>query len=166
MTSDGLPPAPRLRAGWDRQLTRGPVPPAVRNAVWLMLARVTISVAAIIVLITTRGTFRRRYLEHNPDASKSAVNTALTSGIVFGIVVLLFYAFLALQVWRGVSWARIVTWVIAGLGILGALLSLDQPDTTASRVLGSISGLLDVAVVVLLALPESNRYFRAGRPLG
>lgn len=157
--SDGeLPRAPQAPA--PGLAPRRPVPPAVRNAVWLMLIRVAISIAAIIVLIATRGTFRRKYLEENPHASRSDVNAALTSGVVIGIIILIFYAFLALQVRRGVNWARIVTWIIAGLGILGALLSLNQPDTVPSRVLGGISGVLDVGVVALLAFPESNRYFR------
>jgi hypothetical protein len=79
---------------------------------------------------------------------------------VTGIVILLFYVFLAFQIRRGANWARIVTWVIAGLGILGALVSLGQPDPPISRILGVIVALIDLAVVILLATRESNRYFK------
>jgi hypothetical protein len=132
----------------------------VRNAVRLMLLRSAISVVAIIVLIATRDTFKRKFVQKTPTATNSDINAALTVGVVFGVVILVFYVFLAFQVYKGANWARIVTWVIAGLGILGALLSFGQPDTTPSRILGVISALLDVFVVVLLALGDSNRFFK------
>jgi hypothetical protein len=163
---DPPPPAPPPPPDADPDQPHGSAPPPVVTAVRLMFARVAISIASVVVLITTRGTFRRKYLDDHPDASASTVNAALTSGIVIGIVILVFYLFLALQVRRGANWARVTTWVIAGLGIIGALVSFGQPDTPTTRILGGVSGLLDVAVVVLLALRDSNRFFAARTPTG
>jgi cytochrome c oxidase subunit IV len=126
-----------------------------------MLLRSAIGVLSLIVLFATKDDLEKRVLKDQPHASDSTVNTALAVSAVTGIVILVFYVFLAFQVRRGARWARIVTWVIAGLGILGALVSFGQPDPTLSRVLGIVVGLIDVAVVVLLASSESNRFFRA-----
>lgn len=134
-------------------------PPTVRNAVRLMVLRSAVGVVAVIVLFAQRDDFKRRILEKTPSATDSTVNAELTTAAVFGIVVLVFYVFLAFQVRCGANWARIVTWVIAGLGILGALVSLNQPDPPLSRALGVVVGLIDISVVILLATGDSNRYF-------
>ena len=73
---------------------------------------------------------------------------------------LVLYALLTVQVSKGRNWARIVTWVVAGLGILGGLISFAQPEPGLSRVLGIIGLLLDIGIVVLLALAPSNQYFK------
>ncbi len=148
--ADSGPPLPR----------RAPAP--VVNVVRLMLLRSAVGVIALIVMFATKDELRKRILERTPDATDSTVNSALAVAAGFGIVILVFYVFLAFQVRKGASWARIVTWVIAGLGILGALLSLGEPDPPLSRALGVVVGMIDVAVVILLARPESNRFFRAG----
>jgi hypothetical protein len=136
-------------------------PAPVVNAVRLMLLRSAVSVVGVISLLTMQDDLKRRYLEANPDASPSDAETQLNVAAITTVVILVFYVFLAFRVRTGASWARIVTWVIAGLGILGALLSLGEPDPPLSRALGIVVGIIDVAVVVLLARPESNRFFRA-----
>jgi hypothetical protein len=154
-----LPQAPRPPEEW-RPPQRGSAPPTVANAVRLMLLRSAIGVISLIVLFATKDDFEKRIREKTPTATDSTVHTALAAAAVFGIVILVFYVFLAFQVRKGANWARIVTWVIAGLGIVGALVSIGQPDPPASRALGIIDGVIDVAVVILLAMGESNRFFK------
>jgi hypothetical protein len=79
---------------------------------------------------------------------------------VIGIVFIVLYVLLALQVRKGRNWARIVTWVLAALGVLNALGSLAQPQPGFSRVVGLIAGLIDVAIIVFLLQRPSNEYFR------
>lgn len=134
-------------------------PPSVVNAVRLMLLRSAVSVGGVLVLFAMRDDLKRRYLRANPDASPSEASVQLTVAVVTTVVILVFYVFLAFQVRRGAPWARIVTWVIAGLGILGALLSFGQPDPPLSRVLGVLVGIIDVAVVALLGVRDSNQFF-------
>jgi hypothetical protein len=157
-----LPTAPPPPEGWAVPL-HGGAPPTVQNAVRLMLLRSAVGVVSLIVLFATKDDLKKRILAKTPDATNGTVNAALTVAAVFGILVLVFYVFLAFQVREGANWARIVTWVIAGLGILGALLGFGQPDPPLSRILGVIVGVIDVAVVVLLAAGDSNRFFRARR---
>lgn len=141
----------------------GEPPPMVRNAARLMWARSVVSVISVTVLFATRDDLKQRIRERTPDATNSTVNAELTVAASFGIAFLLFYVFLAFQVRKGANWARIVTFVIAGLAILGALVSFGQPDPPLSRALGIVVALIDVAVVVLLASGESNRFFKAPR---
>jgi hypothetical protein len=67
---------------------------------------------------------------------------------------------LAMQVRKGKNWARIVTWVFAGLGVLGSLGSIVQVAPPLSHVVSIVTGLLDLAVIILLAQRSSNEYFR------
>jgi hypothetical protein len=70
------------------------------------------------------------------------------------------YILLALQVGKGKNWARIVTWVLASLGVLSGLAALAQPEPALSRILSIIGLLVDIAIIVLLAQRPSNEYFR------
>jgi hypothetical protein len=139
-------------------------PSAVLNAIRLMLLRSAVSVIAAIVALAQWDDFKRRYLRENPGASGSEASAQLTIATALNFVILVFYVFLAVQIRKGASWARIVTFVIAGLGILGALISFGQPDPPLSRVLGIVVALIDLAVVVLLASGDSNRFFAPRGP--
>ena len=138
-------------------------PQAVVNAVRLMLLRSAVGLVSLVVLFATKDDLKRRILEDSPDATNATVNGALAVAAGIGLVILVFYVFLAFRVLKGVSWARTVTFVIAGLGILGGLLSFRQPDPPLSRVLGVIVGIIDIAVVMLLAGRESSQFFRSCR---
>jgi hypothetical protein len=155
----GLPPAPRPPEGWERPQA-GPPPSTVVNAVRLMLLRSTLGVISLIVLFATKDDLKKRILKDQPTASDATVNAALGVAAGIGLVILVFYVFLAFQIRKGANWARIVTFVIAGLGILGALISFGQPDPPVSRALGIVVAVIDVAVVVLLASGGSNRFFK------
>jgi hypothetical protein len=138
-------------------------PRSVLNAARLMLLRSAVGVVSLIVLFATKDDLKKRILADSPDATNATVNAALGVAAGFGLVILVFYVFLAFQVRKGTSWARIVTFVIAGLGVLGGLVSFRQPDPPLSRVLGVIVGVIDIAVVLLLASSESNAFFRSSR---
>jgi hypothetical protein len=82
---------------------------------------------------------------------------ALVLGLVFTAVFALFVWF----AWRGHNWARIVLWVLAGLGIafglVGVAAGSPLPVITA---LGAFELLFDIVAVVLLALKPSNEWYR------
>ena len=143
---------------------RGERPPSVENAVRLMFTIAAISIISTIVTLVTRSDLKKRIEKANPDVSSSRLdsllNDAIAIGVVIGLVFLVLYVWLAFQVRAGKNWARIVTWVFAGLGVLGALGSLASTETPISRVLSLISGIIDVVIIVLLAQGASNRYFK------
>jgi hypothetical protein len=149
----GQPPAPV-----------GPPPSSVIYAVQLMYVAAAAGLVSLIVALSTKSTLRADIAKKNPDFDSAKLNTAVNvasgAGVVFGIVFIVLFVLLALQVRKGKNWARVVTWVITGLGIVSALASLGQTVAPASRVISLVSGLLDVAIVVLLLQKPSNAFFK------
>ena len=152
--------------------TRGPAPSTVTLAVRLMFLNAALGLIGVIILFATKDTLRDQLRDKNLDKSTSdidnLVNTAVTIGLVIGIIFLVLYVLLAIQVGKGKNWARITTWVFAGLGVLSALSSLAQTAPALSKTFSLIGGVIDVAIIVLLARSASNEYFRkrtAGRVL-
>lgn len=146
-------------------ILRGAAPPPVLNAVRLMFVSAALGVLGLIVLLATKDTLKEEILKHNRDFSAhkldDAVNLAVAVGIVVGLIFIVLYVLIALQVRNGKNWARIVTWILAGLGVLSALTSLTQPEPALSRALTLVGGVIDLAIIVLLAQRPSNQYFRS-----
>jgi hypothetical protein len=145
-------------------ITRGPTPASVTNAVRLMLVQAGLSVLGFIVLLATKDSLRDEIAKKNTgyDSAKldDVVNAAVVIGIVIGIIFTVLYVLLALQVGKGKNWARIVTWVLAGLGVISGLASFAQPETALSRVLSIIGLVIDIAIIYFLLQKPSNEYFR------
>jgi hypothetical protein len=146
---------------------RGPVglpPSSVVNATRLMFVSAALGVIGLIVLLASKSNLRDQIAKKNPDydAHKldTVVNAAVAIGITFGVIFIVLYVLLALQVKKGKNWARIVTWVLAALGVLSALSSLAQTNTGGSRAASLVGGVVDLAIIVLLAQKPSNDYFR------
>jgi UDP-N-acetylmuramyl pentapeptide phosphotransferase/UDP-N-acetylglucosamine-1-phosphate transferase len=151
-------------AEYGQRVPVGPAPSSVLNAVRLMFVGAALAVVAVIVAISTKSTIKSKIAAKNPDFDSQKLNTAVNATIgiivVFGIIVIVLFVWLALQVRKGKNWARIVTWVLSGFGILGALGSLAQNVAAGSRAVSLVSGLLDLAIVVLLMQKTSNAFFK------
>jgi len=145
----------------------GPPPQPVVTAARLMFVGAALGLINLIVVLASKSSLRDQIARKNPDFDAhqldTAVNAAVAVGIVFGIIFTVLYVLLALQVQKGKNWARIVTWILAALGVLGALASLAQTTTGGSRILSLISGVLDLAIIILLAQKVSTAYFRRPR---
>ena len=155
----GLPPAPPAVTDWV-QPQRGPRPHPVTNAVRAMYALVLVDLLGVIVLFATKDDLRKQIRDNTPNASNSTVDSAVTVALVVSLAFIVLYGLLAFQVSRGRQWARIVTWVLAGLGIISGLVNLGQPEPSLSRLLGVVGLVLEIGIVVLLCLRRSNDYFR------
>ena len=142
----------------------GPPPPPVKNAVMLMFVRAGLGVLGLIVLFLTKDSLREQIQRSDPSLSAGTVDTATTEALtvssVLGIVFLALYLLLALQVRKGKGWARIVTLVLAGLGVVSGLASLLGTAPALSFGLSVITLGLDIAIIVLLAQRRSSEYFR------
>jgi hypothetical protein len=129
----------------------------------MMFAVAALGVVNLIVLLATqksvRSTLARQHPRWSDHQLTTTVHVIVAAGIVFGLVFLVLYVLLALQVRKGKNWARIVTFVLAGIGVLGLLASFARPAAGAGRVVSALSGLLDIGIIVLLTQPPSNVYF-------
>jgi hypothetical protein len=156
--------APMPPAQYGATTPAGPPPQPVTNAVRLMLVSAALGIIGLIVLITTKGSLRTAIADKNPsfDDHKldTAVNAAIGVGVVLGLIFVVLYVLLAMQVRKGKNWARVVTWVITGLGVLSAVTSLAQPVAAGSRAFSLLGGVIDLAIIILLAQKVSSAYFR------
>jgi hypothetical protein len=164
MSYQPMPPAPQ--GGGPPPAARDPrnAPSTVQNAVRLMFLLAALGLIGLIIVFADKSALRKAVEDANPNFDTSqvdnAVNTGVTVGAVIGVVLIVLYVLLALQVRKGKNWARIVTWVLAGLGVLGGITNLAQPQAALTKVIAGIELVLYVVLIVLLAMRPSNDYFR------
>lgn len=165
MTYQSMPPDPRGGAAppGPRQ---GEPPPSVQRAYLLMLVRAALSALSIVVSVVTVDDLRRQLRQAGYGDFTGVARTAITLAVVLGAVFVVLYVLLALQVRKGRNWARVTTFVIAGLGVLGALTSAAGHATGASQAMSVVTGIVDLAIVVFLASRTSAPWFRPPAPYG
>lgn len=159
------PMTPDPTTGTPRQ---SPPPPVV-TAVRLMLLNAGFLVLSLIVSLATRSHLRSVLAHRHPEYTSShldaMVNTAVISGVVFGLIIAAAYTWLALRVRAGRNWARITTFILAGLGIISALGGVASSSrTTVGVLLNLVALLLDGSVIALLARNQSSEYFGSAPP--
>ena len=129
-----MPPAPQGGGPLPGAKDPSTAPSTVQNAVRLMFVLAALGVIGVIIVFADKSALRKAIEDANTSYSTSqindAVNSAIAIGAVVAIVLIVLYILLALQVRKGKNWARIVTWVLAGLGMLG---SVRQPRAAAGR---------------------------------
>lgn len=105
----------------------------------------------------------------DPDELPTGVAVGVT---VATLVLSVLYAALAALVLHGRQWARITTWAVSGVLLLFCALGLVVYTTVNVAVGGWVDPrlvafgaffVLHASVIVLLALPPTNRYVRARR---
>lgn len=160
------PPGNYPSTPWE-PVPQGPPPAPVVNAVRAIFASVTLSLIGVVVTLMTQTSMRAQIVKTQPTLTPDMVNTAMTIAVVvavvFGIVSTVLYVALALLIRAGKNWARIVAFVLFGLGAFFGLISLAQPAAAISRGLGLVSLVLDVAIIVLLAQRRATEYFTRRR---
>ncbi len=153
-----MPSAPE-----SRPVPAGPPPPSVVTAVRLMFVRAGVALIGAIVTFSMKTQLRNAIRDANPNSSTHRINMLYNSAIAVGIVVagifIVLYVLLALQVRKGKNWARIITWILAALGVIDAIGSLAQTTTSASQTIAIIVGVIDVAIIVMLSQRQSSFYF-------
>ncbi|PVU83197.1 hypothetical protein DDP54_09520 [Cellulomonas sp. WB94] len=167
----GFPSAPQpggfpsaAPAAWDAPAFQGPPPSTVVNAFRLILVQAALGLVNIVVALFTADAIKEQVLKANPSFDQSLVDTtvavAMGTAVVFGVIGIVVWTLLAFKVRAGKNWARIVTFVFAGLGLLSGLASFVQPASAISHVLALVALAIDIALIVLLTRGPSAEYFR------
>jgi hypothetical protein len=87
-------------------------------------------------------------------------------GLVLGLVSTGVFALFVWFAWRGHNWARILLWVLAGLGIVFGIIgagvgsSLGAATLPILTFLSWVEMLFDAVAIVLLALKPSHEWYR------
>ena len=85
-----------------------------------------------------------------------------TIGLIIGALFTALFALFVWFAWKGHNWARIVLWVLAGLGVVLAPIGW-AAGSSPLPVLDALAGfelVLDVVAIVLLALKPSHEWYR------
>jgi hypothetical protein len=163
----GYAPAPSAPTGYGapQAMER---PTTVRAGLGIFLASMALSVVAqVVTLLNWQAildwTFANAGVEPGADteAALQGAKVGAQIGIVVGFVFIAVYGLFVWFAWRGYNWARVVLWVLAGLGIASGMvgLAVGSPLPFLSA-LGGFQLLFLIAAVVLLALKPSNEWYR------
>lgn len=145
-----------------------PAPPTpVVQAVKLMYAGAIVSAISLIITLATVGSLKTAI--HNADptltASKlhSAEVAAVAVAIIFGLIGIGLWLWMAYANKAGKNWARITATVFFGLDTLSVLTSFRQAEPVLSRLISVLIWLIGLGVIVLLYQRESSAYFGASK---
>jgi hypothetical protein len=100
-----------------------------------------------------------------PEEVRSLTETGVRIGLVAALVFSAVYGLFVFFAWRGRNWARIVLWVLGGIGLATGLVGLFGPTSPVPFLTGLayFQLLLLLTGVVLLAQKPSNEWFRYQR---
>ena len=142
-------------------------PPPVLNAVRLMYAGAVISAISLIVTLATVSSLRTAIHHANPTLSASKLHTAeiaaVVVAIVFGLIGIGLWLWMAWANKAGKNWARITASVFFGLDTLSLLAGLRQAEPALSRVISLLVWLAGLGAIVLLWQKISSAYFAASK---
>lgn len=147
----------------------GPIEPPqpVKLAVNLMYVGAVLSLLGVILSFTMRDQMRET-MERSNNGTMSAdqldtiLSITIGFGVVFGILGVGLWVFNAVMNKRGKSWARILSTVLAVLGILMNLFTIFSPNNpSVLRGSAILSVILPLAILFLLWRPESSRFYEA-----
>lgn len=158
---------------------RPPRPVTVTAAAGLMFFQVVLALLGGIMAIANKDIIRDAAEAQQPADGPQMdtdmiVNIGLAFGVGLNVVIAIVFVVLALLNMRGSNVARIITWVVCGLFLccvgFGFIGSFQQTDAvpgwyTAYSIINAALGLLIyIGVIVLLALPISNKFFKPTQP--
>ena len=164
----GYAPAPSAPTGYGApQPVERPV--TVRAGLGAFIASLILGVASAIYLVFNFDDLLRAAIaaqnttvELGP-VDEGFVRAILIGGAVFGLILTGLQAMFIWFAWNGRNWARIVLWVLGGIGVVGGLFGLVSPQPGQPGFLVGLSlfsFLLTVAGIVLLAFKPSNEWYR------
>jgi hypothetical protein len=163
----GYAPAPSAPTGYGApQAMERPM--TVRAGLGAFIASIVLNVVAQVVTLLNWQTivhwsFANAGIEPgaDTDAALQTAEAGARIGIVAAFVFIGVYGLFVWFAWSGRNWARIVLWVLGGLGIASGLagLALGSPLPFLSA-LGVFQLLFLITAVVLLAMKPSNEWYR------
>ncbi len=157
----GYGPPPGVPQAMERPLS-------VRAGLGAFLGSMALSaVAQVVTLLNWQTildwTLANAGLDQGSDAelARQTGELGVRVGIVIGFVLIAVYGLFVWFAWQGRNWARIVLWVIGGLGIVSGLLGIisGSPVPFLSA-LGVFQLLLVITAVVLLGMKPSNDWYK------
>lgn len=165
--------------GSNRAADRPPLPRVLNIARWLWIAAALIGVVRVYVQLSDRRQLSTELRSALPDVSQTQLDEEINGLIAFNLLYVLallaLYVSLTTRMTQGRNWARVVLTVFGGFGAfgtLGSLLLMSQLGQAelmrltqvrlepSDLVFGVLVTAVEVAALVLMFLPASNRFFQ------
>jgi hypothetical protein len=158
-----------------------PTPRYVDLARWLWIAGAVVGFARSLVELSDRSALvsalRRMAPQLSQEQVDSATNIGILSTVVGSLAILALYIAIATRMARGRQWARVVIALLGGLKVFSTVLAvaggrmlgsagatqaaaIDIPVTPVDVVFSVVVVVVNIATLVLLFHPASNRFFR------
>ena len=139
-------------------------PESVLTAVKLMYAGAVVSALSLVVGLVTIGSLRSALHKANPSYTSSQLHTAEVASVVliviFGLIGVGLWIWMAMANKRGANWARITASVFFGLDTLSLVASIARPEALLSRLVGLLVWLIGLGAIILLWQRQSSEYFK------
>ncbi len=164
----GYGPAPSAPTGFGAP-TPVERPVTVRAGLGAFIATLILGLVSSIVVFSEFDTLVSAALAAQGQTgdlgvdTDSFVRTVLIAGAVIGLIFAALEAMFIWFAWNGRNWARIVLWVLGGLGVVSGIVAVASPQPGQPGFLIGLSlfsFLLTVAGIVLLAMKPSNEWYR------
>jgi hypothetical protein len=136
------------------------------GSIVLSLVAQAITLANLDTLTDLAATQAGGLSREEAEVAAAMGDTFGTLGIVIGLIFTGVFALFVWFAWRGHNWARIVLWVLAGLGIVFGIIGAGVGSAFGVETLPVLTFftwvemLFDAVAIVLLALRPSNEWFR------
>jgi hypothetical protein len=145
-----------------------PEPPTpVLQAVKLMYAGAIVSAISLIVTLVTVGSLKTAIHNADPSLSASKLHSAevaaVAVAVIFGLIGIGLWLWMAYANKAGKNWARITATVFFGLDTLSILTSFRQGEPVFSRLISILIWLIGLGAIVLLYQRQSSAYFSASK---
>ncbi len=114
-------------------------------------ATVTLAVLLVVLALLVAAAAALTAYLRPADYQTLVVTTPLFLLVLYGVA--------AYYLWAGHRWARILTLVVALIGVIGNLSVALYYDDTATVTVNVIGLVIDVIIVLLLLAPASARYY-------
>jgi uncharacterized membrane protein (DUF2068 family) len=155
------PPAPPAEAP---QAPQAPLRPAsVTNAMRLMYVGAGLSLVGLVASAANSSAFKTAIRKADPRFTtaqvNSAANVAVAVAVLFGLLGVGLWLWMAWANGRGRNWARVVSTVFFGIDTLGLASDLAQHVPAVSMVLALLVWVVGLAAVILLWRRDSNVFF-------
>jgi hypothetical protein len=132
-----------------------------------MYAGAAVSAVSLIITLLTVGSLKTAIHNANPSLTASKLHSAevaaIVVAIVFGLIGIGLWLWMARANKAGKNWARITATVFFGLDTLSVLAGLRQAEPALSRAVSLLVWLAGLGAVVLLWQKISSAYFAASR---
>jgi hypothetical protein len=142
-------------------------PSSVLTAVKLMYTGAVVSAISLVVGLATisslRSTLRKAYPTYTSSQLHTAQVASVAAIVIFGLIGIGLWLWMAYANKRGANWARITATVFFGLDTLSLLAGFARPGPWASRLVSLLIWLIGLGAVVMLWRAESTEFFKASR---